>query len=268
MLSSFKIFAVLALFLTLSGCKEQLYTKFSEAEANQMLAVLMANGIDVEKIAEDSPDGGFTLAVEKQDMLRAIVALNNAGLPKQKHVPLSKVFEKSGMISSHFEERVRYVNALGEELAKTLSLIDGVVSVRVHIVLPDAPEFGQQIKPSSAAVFIKHRPGVDLDFQTPRIRRLVSSAIEDLKYSDVNVVLAEATETKVDTPVKAINTVEVLPGISIETKSEERFWTIMLAVAALNVCLILYAIASVLFMSKRRRRRPGGNETATNIVEP
>jgi type III secretory pathway lipoprotein EscJ len=109
------------------------------------------------------------------------------------------MFEKTGIMSSPFEERVRYINALGEEVAQTLSQIDGVISARVHIVLPDAPSLGQPVKPSSAAVFIKHQPGVDLDFFQPQIRRLVSSAIEGLEYSAVTVVLVDAAPTKVST---------------------------------------------------------------------
>lgn len=269
MLSRLKVVAILAV-VVLAGCKDSLYTNLTETEANQMLAVLMANGINVEKIAQDSRDGGFTLAVERRDMLRSITILNNSGLPTRKHIPISKVFEKSGMISSPFEERVRYVNALGEELASTLTLIDGVVSARVHIVMPEAPQLGQQLKPSSAAVFIKHRPGVDLDFQTPRIRRLVSSSIEDLDYSAVTVVLAEAAETKTTLPpvTATINTVEVLPGIAIEADSQERFWAIVIAVGAFNLLLLGFVIASLFLRSKNGRRKPLVDSTAVSIVEP
>lgn len=269
MLSRIKVFAILAV-VVLAGCKDELYSKLSESEANQMLAVLIANGINVDKIAEDGQDGGFTLAVDRRDMLRSITVLNNAGLPTRKHVPISKVFEKSGMISSLFEERVRYVNALGEELGSTLSLIDGVVAARVHIVMPEAPQLGQPVKPASASVFIKHRPGVDLDFQTPRIRRLVSSAVEDLDYAAVTVVLAEAAETKTVVPVAAeiINTVEVLPGIAIETDSQERFWTMVIAVGAFNALLLIFAISSLFWRSKNGRRKPIVDNTAVSIVEP
>jgi type III secretion protein J len=264
-----KLLAILTLF-ALAGCKQELYSKLSEPEANQMLAVLMANRIEVEKYAENAQDGGFTLAVDKKDMLRAITALNNAGLPTRKHIPISKVFEKSGMISSPFEERVRYVNALGEELANTLTLLDGVVSARVHIVLPEPSQLGQTVKPSSAAVFIKHRPGMDLDFQTPQIRRLVASSIEDLKYSDVTVVLAEATESKAAAPIAPapVSTVEVLPGIAMEADSQQRFWTIVIAVGAFNLLLLSYAVVSIFLLSKKRRRKPITGETAVSIVEP
>ena len=202
--------------LALAGCQQDVYSNLSEAEANQMLAILTANGISVDKILKNSKDG-FTIAVDRSDMLRAIALLKDAGYPKSTHVSISKMFEKTGIMSSPFEERVRYIYALGEEVARTLSQIDGVIAARVHIVLPEAPQLGQPVKPSSAAIFIKHRPGVDLDFFQPQIRRLVSSAIEGLEYNSVTVVLSEAkpTETNALPPDERLKTVEILPGLNI-----------------------------------------------------
>jgi type III secretion protein J len=102
------------------------------------------------------------------------------------------IFKKSGITSTPFEEKVRYTYGLSQEIEKTLNGIDGVVIARVHLVLPDHPEFGKAIIPSSASVFIKYKPGTDIEFLTPQIRRLVANAIEGLNYSSVNVATIEA----------------------------------------------------------------------------
>jgi type III secretion protein J len=257
--------------LALAGCQQDVYSSLSEIEANQMLAILTANGISVDKVSKGAKEG-FTIAVERRDMLRAIALLRDAGYPKSTHVPISKTFEKTGIMSSPFEERVRYINALGEEVAQTLSQIDGVISARVHIVLPDAPSLGQPVKPSSAAVFIKHQPGVDLDFFQPQIRRLVSSAIEGLEYSAVTVVLVDAAPTKVNAGAQGElpRMVEVLPGLNIAETSQHRFWEIAVS---LGITLVLLAglAAAAFFMPWRRGRpvkRTSAEASSAMMVEP
>jgi type III secretion protein J len=252
--------------LALAGCQQDLYSNLTEVEANQMLATLIANNVSADKAAKGKD--GFTIAVDSKDMLRAIAVLNDSGYPKNTRDSIGKVFQKSGIMSSPFEERVRYIYALGEEVAQTLSAIDGVVTARVHIVLPDAPQLGQPVKPSSAAVFIKHRPGVDLDFFVPQIRRLVSSAIEGLQYSAVTVVLAEAAPTKVETPADLKAITEVLPGLSVRETDQQKFWWLVFGVGVL-VTLLIAANAAMFYVfvwSRRTRKTVVG--AAVPVVEP
>src|SRR5262249_39841767 len=119
---------LLAASLVLAGCQQELYSNISELEANQMLATLLANGIAVEKTSKGKE--GFTITVNDRDMLRAVAVLNDSGFPKNSRESIGKVFQKSGIMSSPFEERVRYIYALGEEVSQTLSQIDGVVTAR------------------------------------------------------------------------------------------------------------------------------------------
>jgi type III secretion protein J len=265
-----KMLAVIGV-LALAGCQQEVYSGLSEVEANQMLAILTANGITVQKVSKGSKDG-FTIEVEQRDLLRAIALLKDSGYPKSAYIPFSKTFEKSGMISSPFEERVRYIHALGEDVAQTLGQIDGVVSARVHIVLPDSPNLGQPVKPSSASVFIKHQPGVDLDFFQPQIRRLVSNAVEGLEYSAVSVVLVEAAPTKVsvNSPGELPRVVEILPGLSISEASQARFWQIAIGVGICITLLLAFGIVS--FLGLWRRILPGRRSSAQTstamMVEP
>jgi type III secretion protein J len=255
-----------ALCVLVAGCQNELYSNLTEYEANQMLAVLMANGISAEKTVKGK--GGFTVQVAERDMLKALSALNERGFPKSTRESIGKVFQKSGIMSSPFEERVRYIYALGEEVAQTLSQIDGVVTARVHIVLPDAPQLGQPVKPSSAAVFIKHQSGVDLDFFTPQIRRLVSSSIEGLQYNAVSVVLAEAAPAKSATPAATNPTVEVLPGLAVRETDKGRFWQIVGALIALVVLLGAVCVGGLVAYLRGRRRPSASQETAVAVLEP
>jgi type III secretion protein J len=253
--------------LFLAGCQVELYSSLTEVEANQMLAVLMSNGIPAAKVAKGKD--GFSVSVDERDMLRSIALLNDRGYPKNTRESIGKVFQKSGIMSSPFEERVRYIYALGEEVAQTLSQVDGVVTARVHIVLPDTPQLGQPVKPSSAAVFIKYQPGVDLDFFVPQIRRLVSSAIEGLDYAAVTVVLSEAARTKAATGVPTNATIEVLPGLSVRDTDTGRFWQIAYTAFGIIVLLLGLIVAGVVRTLRLRSGAPRGEKgVPVPLVEP
>jgi len=252
--------------LLVAGCQTDLYSGLTEVEANQMLAVLVANGIPTDKAAAGKE--GFNLRVDERDMLKAIAVLKDHGYPRNTRDSIGKVFQKSGIMSSPFEERVRYIYALGEDVAQTISSIDGVITARVHIVLPDTPQLGQPVRPSSAAVFIKHQPGIDLDFLVPQIRRLVSSSIEGLEYSAVTVVLTEARPTRsVAAASESNGTVEVLPGLSVRDTDQKRFWMLIGGGVLLMLVLLGANLATYLSFSGKRAKRPAEG-TAGALVEP
>ncbi|RDJ04495.1 type III secretion system inner membrane ring lipoprotein SctJ [Rhizobium grahamii] len=179
--------AVLALLLAVSGCKADLYTKMQEREANEMLALLLNNGVDAVRVA--AKDGTSSIQVEEKQLAFSIDILNAQGLPRQPFKSLGDIFERSGLIASPTEERARYVYALNEELSRTISDIDGVLSVRVHVVLPNNGLMRQDATPSSASVFIRHDSDANLSILLPQIKLLVANSIEGLSYDKVEVVL-------------------------------------------------------------------------------
>lgn len=248
-----KTLLVLAALLVLAGCKTDLYSNITEREANQMMAALMQNGIDASKTPVR--DGLFTLQVDSSDIAAALTILDRTGLPQRGRQSIGQVFQRSGMISSPFEERVRYIFALGEEVAQTIQQIDGILEARVHIVMPEEPALGQQARPSSAAVFIRQQAGFDLEFLTPQIRRLVSSSIEGVEYEAVTVVLVEAQPSAA--PVAMTSDYQTpLPGISIRASSVVPFWSLVGGLA--GMCLLFLATTVALVVRGRRGQRTSG----------
>ena len=80
---------------------------------------------------------------------------------------------------------------LSQTLAGTITQIDGVVTARVHIVLQEDNPLTGRYYPSSAAVFIKYRPGANVVSAQPRIKDLVTNSIEGLSYDKVTVAFFE-----------------------------------------------------------------------------
>ncbi len=184
--------ATLAMILCLSlvtGCKSELYSALPEQEANEMLAVLLSAGIDSEKFQVKQE---FGIRVENKDIERAILLLQNKGYPRRTFMGVEEIFPPGGMISSTLEQQARLNYAMTQDLAKTITQIDGVIEARVHIafapkgVRPEAP------MKHSAAVFIKYDPDYDLRALVPQIRNLVANSIADVAYTDVAVVLVES----------------------------------------------------------------------------
>lgn len=191
-----QLLALLPLLLALVGCKADLYTKVQEREANEMLAVLLKNGVDALRVP--AKDGTITIQVEQTQIASAIDLLNGEGLPRHAFKSLGDVFSAAGLIASPIEERARYVYALSEELSRTISDIDGVLSARVHVVLPKNDLLRRDTTPSSASVFIRHDSRANLSILLPQIKMLVANSIEGLSYDKVAVVFVSVERPAIE----------------------------------------------------------------------
>ena len=152
--------ALLCTLFFLSGCYEELYTDLPEQQINEMMALLVQAGISCHKTM--GLEGTWSLKVEGGKISTAMNLLEENGYPREPFESMGQVFEKKGLISSPTEERIRYIYALSQEISNTITRIDGVLDARVHIVLPENDPYTEKLIPSSAAVFIKQKPGFDL----------------------------------------------------------------------------------------------------------
>jgi len=81
------------------------------------------------------------------------------------------------------------IYGLSQELSRTISDIDGVLTARVHLVLPENDPLRQQLVPSSASVFIRHRASVPMQKLVPQVKMLVANGVAGLSYDHVSVIL-------------------------------------------------------------------------------
>lgn len=180
----------LALALSLAGCKVDLYSGLNEQEANEIVAALSAEGIAAAK--ERVEGNNWQVQVDEARLSTALDVLRTQGLPHDRYASMGDVFQKQGLVSTPAEERMRYIYAVSQELSQTLRTVDGVVAARVHVVIPANDPLSDRIRPSSAAVFIKHRPDVDLRLLAPAVKDMVAHSIEGLTHDQVSLSLFEA----------------------------------------------------------------------------
>ena len=172
---------LLAVLLLLASCSQELYANLDEREINAMIAALARYNIRADKIALKD---GYSISVPSRYFADSINILSAAGYPQRKYVSLNELFGKSGLIPTPFEEHVRYIYGLSEELARTVSLFDGVIEARVHIALPAAGEKAG----AKVSVFIKYDQQFDYETLVPRIRKFVSDSVEKVEFDNVEVL--------------------------------------------------------------------------------
>ena len=249
-----KSLSILTFILLLCGCDETvvLFNSLDERQANPIMAALQDNHISCQK--QEGDENTWKLVVKQSDFAKAVEICQQNGMPQQIYQGVGDVFKKTGMVSSPTEERIRFMDALAQDLSRTISEIDGVISARVHIVLPNNDPFAKNAQPSSAAVAIRHRSDSDLEDHIPEIKNLVMNAIEGVDYDKITVTLFKVIVAPKDDIAG--------PSASSPKISDDMMRILVTANASLAVLLavVLVLVIMRLIIGKRQKETP---KTAT-----
>ena len=183
------IVAVALAAMLLAGCDKEatLHSGLGERQANLVMAALLDSDISCRKTPGE--EGTWNVLCSEAKFAQAVNLLERQGLPREPRQGIGEVFKKTGMISSPSEERIRFMDALAQDIARTISMIEGVVDARVHVVLPENDPFARNALPSSAAVAIRSRWNADITDLVPSVKALVKNAIEGLQYEKIQVTI-------------------------------------------------------------------------------
>ena len=254
---------VLLCLALLAGCRSEIYQGLTEDQANAMLATLLKRGVRVEKQAAGK--NGFAIAVDDDQIVQALQILKDNNLPGEDFSNLGKVFSGQGMIASPTEEQSRLAYALSQELADTLSRIDGVLTARVHIVLAGTDPVTDTRTPPSAAVFLRHLPESQVIGMVPKIREMTANAVPELNFERVSVLLLPVRETvsvSMTTPPRVLGLFPAGPEGDVP-----------LLPAGLSLAALAVSAAVLVRLLIRRRRRgdataPSGGPVRTDPLPP
>ncbi|MFI5305987.1 MAG: hypothetical protein ACHQ53_01465 [Polyangiales bacterium] len=181
--------AMLGVALLATGCTSTVRGGLGEADANQIVVALDRAAIAATK--REEPGGGhdhFTVEVAAGDLARALAVLDAQKLPRSEAPGFEALYEKTGLVATPAEERVRAAAATAGELARSLQAWPGVLTARVHIALtPASVDLDQSPASPKASVLVERRrdaPALD----EAAIRTLVAGAIDSLAADRVTVV--------------------------------------------------------------------------------
>ena len=211
--------------LFLIGCEtRELHSNLLESDANTMLGVLLARDIQAIKLREK--DKLFSVTVPKSQFSKAVELLQRYGIPQESFTGIGRMFSKSGIVSSPTEEKIRFMYALSQDIAETLSHLDGIVTSRVNLVLPKNNPYSETSTPSSASVFLKCRPGFDAAHLLPQIKALVMNSVEGLSYNRISVTIVESRTMDLYSPVETVDTMKTVLGIKVSSDSVPTLWRV------------------------------------------
>ncbi len=173
-----------ALYLALAqGPQRILYSTLSDNERGQVVEALETGGIGY---AIDNGSGMIT--VSEDDLYRArMLVASDTGLASPQGA--SEMLDAIPLGSSRTLEGERLRLARERELMLTISAIDGIEKVRVHLATPERSVFVRENNPPSASVMVQLSGGRSLSqSQVEAIVNLVSGSVPGMTSDTVRVV--------------------------------------------------------------------------------
>lgn len=160
-----------------------LYASLPDSEKARVVDALKNAGVDV---TLDPTTGDVIVPVRDYHSSRMTLAAQ--GLPASipdGYQSLSDI----PMGASRSVENVRLKQTQEIELARSISEIDGLVTARVHLAIPEKSVFARASTPPTASVFVQMENGRSLSRQqVDAVVHLVSSSIPFMAQNDVTVV--------------------------------------------------------------------------------
>jgi type III secretion protein J len=241
--------------LLLVGCgKVELLSNLPEKEVNEIMAVMQQYGIPIAK--KPGVELTWTIILKNaDDFSRAVKILNARGYPNVQYNSMGQIFQKSGFVSSPLEERARFMYALSESIAETLNKIPGVLTSRVHVVLPENDSYADENTEASASIFLTYKAGGNLDESVREIKHLVANSVQGLDYDRVSIALfpvAFDLEQSFDGAAYDAN-VSVL-GLKMANDAAAKFIVIAIVLVGLSVCSVGAAV--YFFLAAKKSKKP------------
>ena len=178
--------ALTAFFLYIAGViseppKSILFSGLETRDAAAVSAKLEALNVPYEA----KGDGG-TILVPADQVTKLRMELAQDNLPEAGVG--YEIFDKSDAFgTTAFVQNINRLRALEGELARSIQTIDGIESVRVHLVIPERQIFSRDSQTPSASVVVKTR-SILARGQVQAVQHLVAAAVASLSPDRVAIV--------------------------------------------------------------------------------
>ncbi len=160
-----------------------LYASLPDSEKSRVVDSLKNMGVDV---TLDPATGEILVPVD--DYHRSKISLAAQGLPSSLPNGYDTLTDLP-MGSSRSVEQMRLKQTQELELARSIGEIEGVLSSRVHLAIPEKSVFARNQEPPTASVFVQLSQGRTLSqAQVTAIVHLVSSSVPNMTKEGVAVI--------------------------------------------------------------------------------
>jgi flagellar M-ring protein FliF len=165
--------------------REVLYSGLDAEDVNRIGVALTEVGIQF-----DVSVAGNAVLVDYGKTAQARMILASKGLPKSDKAGY-ELFDQMGSLGlTSFMQQVTRVRALEGELVRTIQLLEGVKSARVHLGLKAEGTFRSKSESPTASVIIRTDGSIRQNI-AESIRQLVAAAIPGLRSEQVSVMTTD-----------------------------------------------------------------------------
>jgi flagellar M-ring protein FliF len=160
-----------------------LYSGLSQEDASKVVDYLNS-----QKVLYKLEDNGQSIKVTKEKVYELRLALAGKGIPSSGMIGY-EIFDKTTMGMSEFMQKLNYKRALEGELARTIQQQEGVVNVRVHIVIPQKTIFKEEEKLPSASVVLKLKNNsTPTKENIQAVVNLLCGSVEGLQPAKISII--------------------------------------------------------------------------------
>lgn len=155
------------------------------------------------KLQTSNSNGKIMISVDDDNFKMAHLKLSTLDIGDNQLLGY-KLFEKSKLGKSTFENNINFIRALEEEIQISLNIIGPILSSKVKISIPKETLFIDNIAKPKVSVILELKPGATLKSkQVQGIKHFISNSIEHLSIENVELIdssgvsleLNEETET-------------------------------------------------------------------------
>lgn len=204
-----------------------LFTNLSTEDAGEIVKKLK----EAKTPYQITQDGkGIMVPSDKVYELR--LSLASDGLPQGGGVGF-EIFDRKNFGMTEFVQKLNYQRALQGELARTISQINGVDQVRVHLAIPEKTLFKDDEKPPTASIVLRMKGNQSLtDGEVQGVVHLVAASVEGMNADNVTVldsrgkILSKGGNGAEDPSAKMTSTMQATQR-AYERSLEERLQTLL-----------------------------------------
>lgn len=163
-----------------------LYCRLGSEEASKIVEKLRDAGVPYEL-----KDGGTTIYADDSRIYALRLDMASEGLPVGEQAGY-RILDDEKIGASPFTQHVNYIRAVEGEIAKSVQIIEGVISARVHIAKPEGSIFAAAKQQATATVVLRVKAGRRLSgTSVAAIVHLLAGSVEGLLPEKVVVVDAQ-----------------------------------------------------------------------------